>query len=125
MNLPMFFVLNMIIAFSYLITMIVLDKNSDNPERMENRSKYFWYYHGIAAFNTGALLMMDFVFLWFAFWDAYRRIYLMKQASKALETFHEKDPVTLKMPIINFLDRKSILTWLEVRKMVLETGARF
>ena len=29
------------------------------------------------------------------------------------------------MPIINFLDRESILTWLEVRKMVLETGARF
>ena len=29
------------------------------------------------------------------------------------------------MPIINFLDRKSILTWLEVRKMILETGARF
>ena len=31
----------------------------------------------------------------------------------------------MKMPIINFLDRKSILTWLEVRKMILETGARF
>ena len=29
------------------------------------------------------------------------------------------------MPIINFLDRKSLLSWLEVRKMVLEVGARF
>lgn len=29
------------------------------------------------------------------------------------------------MPVFNFLDKKSILTWLEVRKMILETGARF
>ena len=78
MNMPMFFMLNMIIASSHLITMIVLDENSEDPERTENRSKYFWYYHGIAAFNCTALLFMDFLFLWFAFWDAYRRIYLMK-----------------------------------------------
>ena len=78
MSLPKFFVFNMMIASSYLITVTVLDKYSDDPERTENRSKYFWYYLGIATFNISALLMMDFVFLWFAFWDAYRRIYLMK-----------------------------------------------
>ena len=115
----------MLFASSYLITLVILDRVADDSERTDNRSKYFWYYHGIGTFLTFALLAMDAIFLWFAFWDAYRRIYLMKQASKALETFHQKDPISIKMPIINFLDRKSILSWLEVRKMILETGARF
>ena len=29
------------------------------------------------------------------------------------------------MPIINYLDRKSIISWLETRKMILEIGSRF
>ena len=34
--------------------------------------------YGMPLILQAALLMMDFIFLWFAFWDAYRRIYLMK-----------------------------------------------
>ena len=117
--------INLLFGSLYLITSAILDKASDDSERTDNRSKYFWYYNGVAVFLTVALLFMDTIFLWFAFWDAYRRIYLMKQASKALETFHQKDPISIKMPIFNFLDRKTILTWLETRKMILETGARF
>ena len=29
------------------------------------------------------------------------------------------------MPVINFLDIESLLSWLEARRLVLETGARF
>ena len=118
-------VLNMMVTFTYIGSLAILDQTSDDPERTANRSKFFWYYHGIAAVTTLMMVFQDFAFLWFAFWDAYRRIYLMKQASKALETVHQKDPVSIKMPIINFLDRKSIISWLEARKMILETGARF
>ena len=78
LNLLLFVLLNLFFATLYLVTTVILDKTSDDPERLENRSKYYWYYHGIGTFLTFALLAMDAIFLWFAFWDAYRRIYLMK-----------------------------------------------
>ena len=77
-NLMLFMLLNMLISSSHLIALVVVDKVSDDSERTDNRSKFFWYYHGISAFNNSILLMFDGLFLWFAFWDAYRRIYLMK-----------------------------------------------
>ena len=31
----------------------------------------------------------------------------------------------MKMPVINFLDKESLLSWLEARRLVLDIGARF
>ena len=78
LNFPFFILLNLFLASVYLVTSVILDRTSDDTERLDNRSKYYWYYHGIGTFLTFALLAMDAIFLWFAFWDAYRRIYLMK-----------------------------------------------
>ena len=78
LNMPLFTLLNMLITCTYLISIIVIDRVGDDLERTENRSVLFWYYHGITTLNTTALVVMDFGFLWFAFWDAFRRIYLMK-----------------------------------------------
>ena len=64
-------------------------------------------------------------FLYFSFYDATRRVYLMRQVSKGLEGFNQKRGVDIKMPVINFLDRESLLSWLEARRLVLEIGARF
>ena len=69
---------------------------------------------------------MNFKFLWYAFWDANRKLYLIKQASAALELdFYRKDYISIRMPVLNFMDRKSLLTWLETRKLIMETGSRF
>ena len=78
LSMPLFMMLNMLITCTYLISVIVIDRVSDDSERTDKRSKFFWYYLGITTLNTTALVFMDFGFLWFAFWDAYRRIYLMK-----------------------------------------------
>ena len=65
-------------------------------------------------------------FVWFAILDANRRNYLMKQASSALELdFYTKDKISLRMPVLNFMDKESILTWLEARELILEVGSRF
>ena len=70
--------------------------------------------------------MINLIFLWIAFNDANRRNYLMEKLSNSLEfDFHKKNSITVRLPTINFLDPRSLLTWLEARKVVLELGARF
>ena len=49
----------------------------------------------------------------------------MRQVSKGLEGFNKKRGADLKMPVINFLDKESLLSWLEGRRLVLDIGARF
>ena len=70
--------------------------------------------------------LINLTFLWTAFTDAYRKNYLMAKLSESLEfDFHNKDPVSVRLPTLNFLDTDSLLTWLEVRKLTLELGSRF
>ena len=107
----------MLVLVPYLVAMYLMHN--------EDITQLQWVYYGLVTFSNFMYLGMDAAFMFWAFWDAQRRIYLMRQASKSLETFHQKDPVSLKMPIINFLDRTSIVSWLETRKMILEIGARF
>jgi len=65
-------------------------------------------------------------FLWAGFWDANRRITIMKWVSNALEmNLEQKNEDTVRMATLNFMDKQSLLTWLEARKICLETGARF
>ena len=86
----------------------------------------FWAFNIMCFMETFILTSVNGMFLWFAFWDSNRRIYLMQKISNALELdLYTKDKVTVRMPTLNFLDTQSLLTWLEARKLVLETGNRF
>ena len=72
------------------------------------------------------MLIANTGFIFFAFWDASRRIQLMRYMSNSLELdFKLKNKVTVRLPTLNFVDRQSLVTWLEARRLVLDTGKRF
>ena len=112
-----------------MITTALLDYKWDewsDEERDTKRSIKFWIFNIACFLNSIQMLMINGMFLWFALWDANRRIYLMRKVSGAIELdFHTKDNVNVRMPTLNFLDPMSLLTWLETRKLVLDTGIRF
>ena len=50
----------------------------------------------------------------------------MATLSSSLELdFFKKDARTVRLPTINFLDPETLLSWIEARKIILDTGARF
>lgn len=118
-----------LVSASYLIGTIVLDyKGADWTGELRETEKppRYWAFNILCFFLIFITTAMNALFLWFAFWDANRRIYLMRAVSNSLELdLQTKDKITVRMPTLNFLDTESILTWLEARKLVLETGNRF
>ena len=131
LNWPIFLFLCMIVSGGYLITAIVLDHKGEDwgmkmMDRDTDRSTLWWTYNILSFMLIFFLTQMNFKFLFYAFWDGNRKLYLIKQASAALELdFYRKDQISVRMPVLNFMDRKSLLTWLETRKLILETGSRF
>ena len=126
---PLFLAICFLIAASSVLSTIVIDYKwedwSDELRETERPAK-FWIFNALCFMLNAFLTPINGQFLWYAFWDANRRISLMRQASYALELdFHSKDEVSVRMPTINFLDRESLLSWLEARKLILETGSRF
>lgn len=114
----------MMVSASYLIAAQVLD--SVDESRATEKPKMYWLFNIWCLLATSMPAVANALFLWFAFWDANRRIYLMRLLSSALEIdFHTKNKTSIRMPSLNFMDTKSLLTWLEARKLVLETGNRF
>jgi len=90
------------------------------------KNAYYWWYNGLCIFATFVNGALNGMFLWFAYWDAKRRIWIMRYVSGSLELdFHTKDVTGIRFPTLNFMDTQSLLTWLETRKMVLEMGERF
>lgn len=87
---------------------------------------YFWWYTIPLCMLTTALCMMNLMFMNFALIDASKRNMMMLRLSQALNlNFHQKDPITIRLPVINIIDPKSVMTWLEIRKIVVNTGSRF
>ena len=77
-----------ITAASYLLTIVMLDYKSEDwfgIERDIEKPKRFWLFNILNIFVTITLGIVNLTFLWFAFWDANRRIYLMRQVSNSLE----------------------------------------
>lgn len=96
--------LSMICAFSYTITIIVLDYlNPEGEGRKElgwgtenSRSQQFWISLLVSNLPLMAFTMMMFMFFDFAISDAVRRNTIMTYLSHALEiNLHKKDPITL------------------------------
>ena len=117
------------ITGSYLISTVVFDiywEDWTGEPRETEKHPLFWYYNVSCLAGTIWLGFANSIFLWFSFWDANRRIWLMRQVTGSLElNFHTKDKTAIRMPTINFMDTQSLLSWLETRKLVLETGERF
>jgi hypothetical protein len=40
-------------------------------------------------------------------------------------SFHSKDSITIRLPVFNLVDPESIVTWIELRHLILEAGSRF
>ena len=115
---------SILMASTFLIAILICDKI--DGIHAEKRPDNFWLYHILLIIVSSNFNMYNFVFLWLAYYDASRRNYLIIKLSNSLELdFHIKDPITVRLPTINFLDSNSILAWLEARKIVLELGNRF
>ena len=95
-------------------------------EDVKEKTTFFWAFNGLVIMFNMMFYIINFTFLWIAFNDANRRNYLMEKLSNSLEfDFHKKDSISVRLPTINFLDPRSLLTWLEARKIILEMGIRF
>ena len=93
---------------------------------MDDDPSNYWLYMISFFIVVFFFYFVNFTFLWTAFIDAYRKNYLMAKLSESLEfDFHNKDPISVRLPTINFLDTQSLLSWLEARKITLELGSRF
>ena len=114
---------------SYMIASAVIDNIGEDWQGNEKSTDRTWkwrVYNTLCVLVTFVMNGANAEFLWNAFWDANRRITIMKWISGALEiNFIDKDSTTIRMPTVNFMDRQSLLTWLEARKVALEVGARF
>lgn len=121
--------LNILTAASYFIAAVVFYAKQEDwteEERDKEKPEYFWLFNSLCFILIWILGGMNSNLLWFAFCDAKRRIWLMRQLSSCLELdFNIKDRITVRMPTLNFMDTSSMLTWLEARKLVLEIGQRF
>ena len=129
LNIPLFILINMLLAAVYPMTVAALDSkwvDWSDEDRDTSRSSRFWLFNGLCFVTSLIMLLLNGILLWFALWDANRRIYLMRKVSQSIElNFHTKDKVEVRMPTLNFMDTQSLMTWLEARKLVLTTGVRF
>ena len=114
---------------SYFVTVIIVEyfekKNQKSLEEHKAKPSSFWVYSICLFIGTNIFMNLNGQFLYFSFYDAFRRVWLMRKLSKSLEGLHSKGGEDLKMPVINFLDKESLLSWLEARRLVLDIGGRF
>merc|ERR1712151_403587 len=129
LNQYLFVAIIMVVSSSYMVTALILDWKWEDwnlPERDTDRSLIWWIYNILCIISTTFLAQVNLSFLWAGYWDANRRITIMRWLSNSLETdFIKKDELTVRFPTINFMDKKSLLSWLEARRIVVEAGQRF
>jgi len=94
--------------------------------QMPAMTPYWMPYHIIMGAINTMYCMMNLSFMNVAMVDASKRNLMMQRMSDVLELgFHIKDSITIRLPVFNVVDPESIVTWIELRKMILETGSRF
>ena len=95
-------------------------------ERNSDWSTEFWVFNLLLLPTCILTNLMNSSFTIYAFWDANRRIRIMRYLSNCLELdFDRKNRTTVRFPTLNFIDRRSLLTWLQARTIILDTGRRF
>ena len=95
-------------------------------EREELDNPNFWPSYGPLGMVVFVYTMMNTLFMNFAMIDASKKNIMMKRLSQCIDIFfHNKDPITIRFPVFNIIDPKSIMTWIEIRKLIMSTGSRF
>ena len=124
---PFQIIMTMILSSAHFVATIVLDTTDDGlGERNTDWSTEFWVYNILLLPTCILTNLMNTTFAIFAFWDANRRIRIMRYLSNCLELdFDRKNRTTVRFPTLNFIDRRSLLTWLQARTITLDTGRRF
>ena len=107
----------------------ILDLIFDRQLMMEsdNLGLYIGIQVGLILIN-GTLHMAVFAFFDVARVDYKRRSYLMdvlNSTIQACDGIKFDRPELIVMPLFNFLDQRSILTWLDVRSVFITAGARY
>ena len=118
----------LILAAALCILPVSLDKIFIKLEiEDENELPDFYWLYNISAWGfTWFFYTVNILFLFVAYNDANRRNAGMQRLSQSLEfDFHQKDSISIRLPVINFLESKSLLSWLAARKIVLDMGFRF
>jgi hypothetical protein len=91
-----------------------------------NTTWKFWAFNlplGIWQFILAAL---NAVFLVAILQDFSRRSFVSEKLTEMLEVdINRKSTVALKLGSLNFVDPSSLLTWMEMRRMVFDIGKRF
>ena len=92
-----------ILSCSYLASVVWFDWTDE--DRDLEKPPLFWWFNLVCITNTLWVSLLNYLFLWFAYWDATRRIWLMKQVTDSFELeFDTKDATAIRMPTINFMD---------------------
>ena len=78
---PLYLILGLSVISSYLWSTVMFDaywEEWKGEERDTDKPPMFWWFNGICLFATLQLGMVNGLFLWFSYWDAKRRIWLMR-----------------------------------------------
>ena len=124
---PIQVLLTVVLSSAHFVATIVFDTMDDGlSERNSEWSTEFWVFNILLLPTCILTNLMNSSFTIYAFWDANRRIRIMRYLSNCLELdFDRKNRTTVRFPTLNFIDRRSLLTWLQARTIILDTGRRF
>ena len=91
-----------------------------------NTSNMYWAYIITVTILFALYTAVNFIFLEAVLLDFQRRNYVSKLLTEMLEIdVNRKTGVGVRMLSVNFMHPPSLLTWLEMRKMIFDIGARF
>ena len=86
----------------------------------------FWIYNLIIILNFFAIVVPNLIFMKLTLDNFKHRAYVRDLLTQVLHVdLCKRSSNSIKMATINFCSPKSILTWLEMRRMSLDVGLRF
>ena len=105
-------------------------ENSDSElpfkEWLYNIPAIVWIYNGLIFLNLLLYAVLNMTFLEIIFSDYERRNKVLNMLTELLNVDREtKDVSILSLGTLNILHPPSLLSWLEMRSMVVDLGKRF
>lgn len=89
-------------------------------------STAFWLFNIPLAFIQMSLGMVNCMFMFSVLQDFSRRAFAAERLTEMLEVdLNRKSTIGIKLCSLNFVDPASLLTWMELRRMVFDVGKRF
>ena len=107
LNFNLINLINIALASTYVVGLFVTEYLTE--EDIAERPKGFWLYVILNSFGIIIYQNLAYLFLVIAYVDASRKQKLMKYMTSALQIeLIDKDSETVRLPTIDFLDRKSL-----------------